>query len=374
MVKHAYYIPGNDPPMDITIFMDVALNPGPSNDNHTSNTESTGDVDIITMPTTLYMYSRNQLINLRSRASRLKPEQFQILKLYSLFRYRGKSAGKRKRLSSAFYKGNALQQLPELPIQVIIGNRHSTYPICSFRMPSSIKQLPKQVPSSTCTTSTLPRFLLTNARSVLNKLDELELRLNNEQTDVAVITESWITPDTSAEQYSVVGYNVFNKCRPNRNGGGVLLYVKEHLRATAIDDDIHVPPEIEGEWIILHHPKFPRCVPSIVVFAVYSPPDSQHEDLLRHHIICSVDRLLVRKPCIGIALLGDFNKVDIRPICNGNNLVQIVNKPTRQDAILDLIITNFSHRYQSPTYLLLLVGVIIIVLHGFPKMYLPAIK
>ena len=99
---------------------------------------------------------------------------------------------------------------------------------------------------------------------------------------------------------------------------------------------------------MLHHPNFPRCVPSVMVFAVYSPPDSQHEDLLRHHIICSVDQLLTRKPCSGILLLGDFNKVDIAPICNGNNIVQIVNKPIRQNAILDLIITNFSDQYQCP--------------------------
>ena len=50
--------------MDITIFMDVALNPGPSNDGNTSNIDSAGDVDITAMPNIMYMYSWNRLINL----------------------------------------------------------------------------------------------------------------------------------------------------------------------------------------------------------------------------------------------------------------------------------------------------------------------
>ena len=122
----------------------------------------------------------------------------------------------------------------------------------------------------------------------MNKLDELEIKLNNEQTDVAVITETWITPNTAHEQFYLEGYNVFNKCRLDRNGSGVLVYVKDHIKGSLIDD-LNVPPEIEGEWIMLNHPKFPRDVPSIAVFAVYNPPDSPYEDLLRHHIISSVD-------------------------------------------------------------------------------------
>ena len=46
-----YIADSHEPPMDITIFMDVALNPGPSNDNKTTNTDSAGDVDITVMST-----------------------------------------------------------------------------------------------------------------------------------------------------------------------------------------------------------------------------------------------------------------------------------------------------------------------------------
>ena len=113
-------------------------------------------------------------------------------------------------------------------------------------------------------------FLLTNTCPVLSKLDEIKLRFTSERADVAVITKSWIAPNTSPDTYSVDGYNILCKCRTNTSGGGVLLYVKDHIRATVIED-IAVPPEIEGEWIMLNHPKF--------------PPESPYEDLLRHHII-----------------------------------------------------------------------------------------
>ncbi len=47
-------------------------------------------------------------------------------------------------------------------------------------------------------------------------------------------------------------------------------------------------------------------------------------------------------------ILGDFNRTDIKPLCLGNCLTQVVNKPTRGDAILDLIITDMSNLYHTP--------------------------
>ena len=42
--------------------------------------------------------------------------------------------------------------------------------------------------------------------------------------------------------------------------------------------------------------------------------------------------------------MGDFNRLDLEPILS-NLLIQIVNQPTRNDAILDKIITNLANSY-----------------------------
>ena len=52
---------------------------------------------------------------------------------------------------------------------------------------------------------------------------------------------------------------------------------------------------------------------------------------------------------MGIAILGDFNRTEIRPICRAHALSQVVNKPTRENAILDLIMTNVKHFYDDPS-------------------------
>ncbi len=75
------------------------------------------------------------------------------------------------------------------------------------------------------------RAVLLNARSVRNKFDELkELTLVN-SWDIIGITEIWIRSNDRdfIGEYRLKGYSLFNKDRLNKNGGGVLLYIKEAL-------------------------------------------------------------------------------------------------------------------------------------------------
>ena len=53
----------------------------------------------------------------------------------------------------------------------------------------------------------------------------------NEELDVIGITETWIHTDTRdfVGEYELAGYKLFKKDRKGREGGGVMLYVKEHL-------------------------------------------------------------------------------------------------------------------------------------------------
>ena len=46
--------------------------------------------------------------------------------------------------------------------------------------------------------------------------------------------------------------------------------------------------------------------------------------------------------------MGDFNRVDISPINRAHATKQVVDKPTRGNAILDIIITNIKNCYNSP--------------------------
>ena len=70
-----------------------------------------------------------------------------------------------------------------------------------------------------------------NARSLRNKFSDLEELAFTENYDLIGVTESWLNlcnRDYLAE-YNIPGYVTFEKSRVNKNGGGVILYIKANL-------------------------------------------------------------------------------------------------------------------------------------------------
>ena len=56
-------------------------------------------------------------------------------------------------------------------------------------------------------------------------------------------------------------------------------------------------------------------------------------------------------PDHGLVFVGDFNDFETGTLMSTLNVKQVVDKPTRGAAILDLIITNLHHLYQTPQIL-----------------------
>ncbi|KAI8493207.1 hypothetical protein Bbelb_292110 [Branchiostoma belcheri] len=69
-------------------------------------------------------------------------------------------------------------------------------------------------------------------------------------------------------------------------------------------------------------------------------PERGLEVFLLDHLVHSTDTLRTKFPDVGIVILGDLNRTDTTNLCRGNFLQQVVDRPTRGDAILDVIITN----------------------------------
>ena len=67
-----------------------------------------------------------------------------------------------------------------------------------------------------------------------------------------------------------------------------------------------------------------------------------------NHIQDTLDLMRVQYPDAGICIMGDMNKLDVSQLCRNNNLVQVVDKPTRGNSILDKIVTNFAQFYSTP--------------------------
>ena len=189
----------------------------------------------------------------------------------------------------------------------------------------------------------LPNIMLTNARSVMNKLEDLHVTIEQQNADIVCISESFLSDEIPDDVIEYEGFAIHRKNR-NRHGGGVLCYIKESLKLkkwTELDT-----PGIESVWFTVSAKNMPRDIPSITVGAIYHPPSAEDGPML-DHIMNSLDHITQRRPSTHIILLGDFNQLrDVR--LRGYPLKQAVKKATRKDAILDKIYTNFGQYYQEP--------------------------
>ena len=70
-----------------------------------------------------------------------------------------------------------------------------------------------------------------NARSIINKKNELHFMVDDIQPHIIGITESWANNDITDAELGLEGYVMFRKDRMGRRGGGALLYTKDTIPA-----------------------------------------------------------------------------------------------------------------------------------------------
>ena len=70
-----------------------------------------------------------------------------------------------------------------------------------------------------------------NARSIINKKNELDMMVDEIKPHIIGITESWANNDMTYAELGLEGYVMFRKDIMGKRGGGVLLYIKETIPA-----------------------------------------------------------------------------------------------------------------------------------------------
>ena len=74
------------------------------------------------------------------------------------------------------------------------------------------------------------RCMCLNARSIVNKKNELNIMVEDIDPHIIGITESWANTDVTDAELGLTGYVMFRRDRIGRRGGEVILYVKESIR------------------------------------------------------------------------------------------------------------------------------------------------
>ena len=191
------------------------------------------------------------------------------------------------------------------------------------------------------------RLLLTNAFSMYNKMDELQHTLKSLHVDIAVVTETKLSPDkASVAEVSIPGYYPPIRRDRTAQGGGVAIWLKEGMAYKQLD----INSECETLWISVAAPsgiKFGIC-------AAYRPGTSADSDCsIFTQLESDIDK--ARQSCSHIIVAGDFNAHNrewlgsprtsaageaAEDMCCVHGLRQHVTSATRGENILDLVMSD----------------------------------
>lgn len=133
-----------------------------------------------------------------------------------------------------------------------------------------------------------------NARSLANKIDSFDWLIECHQPSIICVTESWLNDSVLDVEILPPGYVILRKDRLSGRGGGVALFIKNHIDFSLLPD----LPNTESIWC-----KLKISGQAIAVGAIYRPPNETSDvftDITNY--------ILDRKLHLGkLILTGDFN-------------------------------------------------------------------
>ena len=90
-------------------------------------------------------------------------------------------------------------------------------------------------------------------------------------------------------------------------------------------------------------------MPNLAIVGVYHPPQANHIDL-SNRVTNRIDKVTTVHQTYECLIAGDFNQTD-RNLTKIYSFSQMVNKPTREEVILDKCYSSISKYYNRPEIL-----------------------
>ena len=139
-----------------------------------------------------------------------------------------------------------------------------------------------------------------NARSIISRKNELNIMVDNIKPHIIGITESWAHNDITYAELGLEGYVMFRKDRIGKQGGGVLLYIKDAIPAyeVQLQDEADCNEAMWCKLVTWHT--------TVTIGVVYRCPNitKQNNEKI-HYAISEVSK----GECI---IIGDFNHGNIK--------------------------------------------------------------
>ena len=188
-------------------------------------------------------------------------------------------------------------------------------------------------------------FIITNARSIENKIDSLYDVFTELELDLAIISESWTKPGGNFDRLVErskhdFGLSTVWKHRPGRRkGGGVMIVSRDsnlHLEEYRLRRNGFEICAAKGKLVNVNRPVF--------VFSVYfsTAMKKAEADGMSEFISEEILRIKTAERDPIIIIGGDFNKISTTGITEDYVDIEEMKTtpPTRNNARLDLLISN----------------------------------
>ena len=192
-----------------------------------------------------------------------------------------------------------------------------------------------------------------NIRSIVKKIDQLRVCLQDKSIDIFSVSETWMRPHLGTQLVELQGFQAFRLDRGSnstkKRGGGLLTYVnaKHAVNCESLGDLNRSNEDIEAQWVLIRRP---HCK-NIVTCNVYRPPNGNLDKAIQYLEGC-VKTLSLGK--INMFMMGDMNinyKNKSAPaykkfhfFSQSNGLTQYINTATRNTdktkSLIDLALTN----------------------------------
>ena len=142
-----------------------------------------------------------------------------------------------------------------------------------------------------------------NIRSIRNKFDSFKYLTESLIKNINIIglTETWLSNNDCEQYYKLEGYDYIGLNRETKKGGGVGIYIKEHINRKKREDlTTNIEDIIESVCIEI-------CTTigkNIIIAVIYRPPNNKIEifENPMNDLLNKIDR--ENKICY---LMGDFN-------------------------------------------------------------------
>lgn len=196
----------------------------------------------------------------------------------------------------------------------------------------------------------VPSVFLANARSLVNKMDELKLREINNRINscLTIITETWLHENIPDLVVELAGRTIFRADRTSdsgkRRGGGVCVYVNNIWCTDTTIIERHCCSDLE--FLLLRCRPFylPRDITQVLVAAVYIHPRA-NANIAMSKLHDTISKQLNNHPESFFIVAGDFNHTNLKTVLP--KFHKNVDIKTRKGRTLDQVYTNIPGAYKA---------------------------